>query len=81
MKYIFEAGGAQDSQWNDVKGFLKESNDYCDSKDDNVYFYAQLDGKWANDRTKELSNIIENDTRIFAGNSLEVIEWINKNIQ
>tara|TARA_B100001248_G_scaffold254020_1_gene231910 strand:- start:1451 stop:2305 length:855 start_codon:yes stop_codon:yes gene_type:complete len=81
LKYIFEAGGAQDSQWNDVKGFLKESNDYCDSKDDNVYFYAQLDGKWANDRTKKLSNIIKNDKRIFAGNSLEVIEWINKNIQ
>ena len=81
LKYIFESGGAQDSQWNDVKGFLRESNDYCDSKNDNVYFYAQLDGKWANDRTNELSNVIENDKRIFAGNSLEVVEWINKNIQ
>ena len=49
--------------------------------DNNYYFYAQLDGKWANDRTNELSNVIENDKRIFAGNSLEVVEWINKNIQ
>lgn len=81
LKYIFESGGAQDSQWKDVNGFLKESNDYCDKNDDNVYFYAQLDGKWANDRTNELLNVIENDKRIFAGNSSEVVEWINKNIQ
>ena len=81
LKYIFESGGAQDSQWKDVKGFIKESNDYCNKNDNNYYFYAQLDGKWANDRTNELSNVIENDKRIFAGNSLEVVEWINKNIQ
>lgn len=81
LKYIFESGGAQDSQWKDVKGFIKESNDYCVKNDNNYYFYAQLDGKWANDRTNELLNVIENDKRIFAGNSSEVIEWINKNIQ
>ena len=54
-KYINENGGSQDNQFIDVKTFVELSNIFC-RKDNTFKFILLIDGKYFNDKKKEILN-------------------------
>lgn len=58
--------------------FIKECKKYCDKYNDNKLFFVQVDGGAGEEHLPEMKELIGNySNRIFAGNSEQVIDWLN----
>jgi hypothetical protein len=81
-KVIMVAGGHQDNQLKDSINFINQCNNYCEnvSNNNNFYFFVQSDGQQAMNKINDLTSVIKNEKRIFAGSSDQLIEWIKSKI-
>lgn len=79
-KVIMVAGGHQDNQLKDSKSFINQCDEYCENEDNNFNFFVQCDGQEAMNKINDLTRIIKNKKRIFAGSSDKLIEWIKLKI-
>lgn len=58
--------------------FIKECQKYCDKNNDNKKFFVQVDGGAGEDHLPDMLKLIgKYSNRIFAGNSEQVIDWLN----
>ena len=65
-------------QVGESKSFIQESKKYCDKHNDKKLFFVQVDGEAGENHLDEMNALIaEHSDRIFAGNSEQVIKWIN----
>ena len=79
QKYAKVAGGHQDNVLTETKHFLIDAAMYTSDNNDHNYFIAQLDGKFIESHIKDLNNNIKGSSKVYAGNTEQVIDWI-KNI-
>ena len=79
QKYAKVAGGHQDNVLTETKHFLIDAAMYSSDNNDHNYFIAQLDGKFIESHIKDLNNNIKGSSKVYAGNTEQVIDWI-KNI-
>ena len=78
-KVTIESGGAQTGASDDVIEFLNQASKYCEENNNNIYFFAQVDGEEGNKltpRIKKLGNITKENNRIFVGSTDDVINWL-----
>lgn len=75
-KVIMVAGGHQDNQIKDAINFVKKCNIYCQNENNSFIFFIQADGKYAIKNIELIKNNIINNDRIFAGTTIELINWI-----
>ena len=75
-KYAKVAGGHQDNVTIETTQFLKDADEYVDHNSNNNIFIAQLDGKFIENLLPIFNDDIKNNSRVFAGNTEQVIDWI-----
>ena len=80
QKYAKVSGGHQDNVVIETQHFLNDAEEYVSQNKSDDYFIAQLDGKFIEEQISHIRNSIELESRIFAGNSEEVISWIRENL-
>ena len=80
QKYAKVPGGHQDNVVIETQHFLNDAEEYVSKNKSDDYFIAQLDGKFIEEQISHIRNSIELESRIFAGNSEEVISWIRENL-
>ena len=80
QKYAKVSGGHQDNVVIETQHFLNDAHEYVSKNKSDDYFIAQLDGKFIEEQISHIKNSIELESRIFAGNSEEVINWIRENL-
>ena len=85
LKYSEPIGSLTTSlQPGEEKDFIKQCDKYCNNPknlNDGVIFFVQTDGTAAELAIPELREIVENNERIFVGNSFEVVKWLNFKIK
>jgi len=65
-------------QVGESKSFIDECKKYCDKYQDGKIFFVQVDGGAGEEHLPEMLQIIgEHSDRIFAGNSEQIINWLN----
>jgi len=80
QKYAKVSGGHQDNVVTETQHFLNDAGEFVSTNKSDDYFIAQLDGKFIEEQISHIRNSITLESRIFAGNSEEVISWIRKNL-
>ena len=80
QKYAKASGGHQDNVVIETQHFLNDAEEYVSKNKSDDYFIAQLDGKFIEKQISHIRNSIELESRIFAGNSEEIISWIRENL-
>jgi hypothetical protein len=79
QKYTKVAGGHQDNVYAESLHVVNDFNKYADVNTDENYFVAQLDGAFMEEEVIPLlQEVISHKTRVFAGNSESVIDWLKK---
>jgi len=79
QKYTKVAGGHQDNVYVESLHVVDDFNKYADVNTDEHYFVAQLDGEFMEEEVIPLlQEVITHKTRVFAGNSESVIDWLKK---
>jgi hypothetical protein len=76
-KFSLVAGSGQGHQADESHRFLQEAIKYIVKHDDSRYFISLLDGGEAERHIPELQLLINGQSRIFAGNCEQVVDWIN----
>jgi hypothetical protein len=69
IKYVKEAGGAQDNQLNDAFNFVKQANQYVKKHDDEKTFTLILDGEYAESKISTFRNYANNRVRVVTSDS------------
>jgi len=65
-------------QVGESKSFIEECKKYCDKYQDGKIFFVQVDGGAGEEHLPEMLQLIgEHSDRIFAGNSEQVIDWLD----
>lgn len=65
-------------QVGESKSFIEECKIYCDKYENNKIFFIQVDGVAGEHHLPEMLELIgDHSSRIFAGNSEQVIDWLN----
>ena len=79
LKYSGPVGSVTSvHQVGESKSFIEECIKYCDKYDDEKIFYVQVDGNAGEEHLPEMLELIgKHSNRIFAGNSEQVIDWLN----
>tara|TARA_B110000503_G_scaffold56188_1_gene90090 strand:+ start:243 stop:1091 length:849 start_codon:yes stop_codon:yes gene_type:complete len=79
LKYSGPVGSVTSvHQVGESKSFIEECKQYCDKYQDGKIFFVQVDGGAGEDHLPEMLQMIrEHSDRIFAGNSEQVIDWLN----
>lgn len=79
LKYSGPVGSVTSvHQVGESKSFIEECKNYCDKYQDGKIFFVQVDGGAGEDHLPEMLELIgEHSNRIFAGNSEQVIDWLN----
>jgi hypothetical protein len=79
LKYSGPIGSVTSSlQPGETFSFINECIKYCNNNDDNSYFFVQVDGKAGEREINEMNNHIDSyKNRIFVGNTVDVINWLN----
>ena len=80
QKYAKASGGHQDNVVIETQHFLSDAEEFVLQNSSNDYFIAQLDGKFIEEQMLHIRKNISSKSRIFAGNSEEVIRWIRENL-
>lgn len=79
LKYSGPVGSVTSvHQVGESKSFIEECKKYCDKYQDGKIFFVQVDGGAGEEHLPEMLQLIgEHSDRIFAGNSEQVIDWLN----
>lgn len=79
LKYSGPVGSVTSvHQVGESKSFIEECKKYCDKYQDGKIFFVQVDGGAGEEHLPEMLQLIgECSDRIFAGNSEQVINWLN----
>jgi len=79
LKYSGPVGSVTSvHQFNESISFIEETKKYCDKYQDDKIFYVQVDGGAGEEHIPEMLQLIgEHSNRIFAGNTEQVIDWLN----
>jgi hypothetical protein len=80
LKYSGPVGSVTSvHQVGESKSFIVETKQYCDKyTEDGKIFFVQVDGGAGEEHLPEMLELIgEHSDRIFAGNSEQVIDWLN----
>lgn len=80
QKYAKASGGHQDNVVIETQHFLSDAEEFVLQNNSNDYFIAQLDGKFIEEKMSHIKKNILSKSRVFAGNSEEVIRWIRENL-
>ena len=84
LKYSEPVGGLTTAlQPGEEIDFIKECDKYCanpNNKDNGVIFFVQSDGTAGELAIPKLKEVVDDSERIFVGNSLQVIKWLNSKI-
>ena len=78
QKYAKVSGGHQDNVVIEAKHFLSDADTYSMLHKNQNYFVAQLDGHFIESHLRELNSHIQSPANIFAGNTEEIIRWIDE---
>tara|TARA_B100000073_G_C23655909_1_gene542473 strand:+ start:172 stop:963 length:792 start_codon:yes stop_codon:yes gene_type:complete len=78
QKYTKVGGGHQDNVIIETQHFISDSEEFILENNSNDYFIAQLDGRFIEAQTKKIRKNISSGSKVFAGNTEEVINWIKK---
>lgn len=79
QKYTKVAGGHQDNVYAESLHVVDDFNKYANVNTDENYFVAQLDGEFMEEEVIPLlQEVIRHKTRVFAGNSESVIDWLKE---
>lgn len=83
LKYSGPVGSVTSvHQVGESKSFIEECKQYCDKYQDGNIFFVQVDGGAGEDHLPEMSSLIgEHSDRIFAGNTEQVVDWLNNKIK
>lgn len=76
-KFSLVAGSGQGHQADESRRFLHEAIKYTVKHDDSKHFIALLDGGEAERHIPDLQTLIAGQSRIFAGNCEQVINWVS----
>lgn len=79
LKYSGPVGSVTSvHQVGESKSFIEECIKYCDKYNDEKIFFVQVDGGAGEEHLPEMTRLIgKYSNRIFAGNSEQVIDWLN----
>ena len=79
LKYSGPVGSVTSvHQFNESISFIEETKKYCDKYQDDKIFYVQVDGGAGEEHLPEMLKMIgKQSNRIFAGNTEQVIDWLN----
>ena len=79
LKYSGPVGSVTSvHQVGESKSFIEECKKYCDKYQDGKIFFVQVDGRAGEDHLPDMLQLIgEYSDRIFAGNTEQVIDWLN----
>lgn len=79
LKYSGPVGSVTSvHQVGESKSFIEECKKYCDKYSDEKIFFVQVDGGAGEEHLPEMLKLIgKYSNRIFAGNSEQVIDWLN----
>lgn len=79
LKYSGPVGSVTSvHQVGESKSFIEECIKYCDKYNDEKIFFVQVDGGAGEEHLPEMLELIGKcSNRIFAGNSEQVIDWLN----
>lgn len=69
LKYVSDAGGAQDNQIEDVRKFLSAANDYVNKHENNNVFSAIVDGDYIESKIPEFKRLTNDRVRVFTSDS------------
>lgn len=75
-KAIITQGGHQKNVSDELESFVDKANKYCSETNNQALFFIQCDGSYANKIKPNLRKCINNNDRIFIGDTLEVVDWI-----
>lgn len=79
LKYSGPVGSVTSvHQVGESKSYIEECKIYCDKYNNGKIFFVQVDGDAGEEHLPEMIELIGNySNRIFAGNSEQVIDWLN----
>jgi hypothetical protein len=79
LKYSGPIGSVTSSlQPGETFSFINECIKYCKNNNDDSYFFVQVDGKAGEREIKDMNSHIDKfKNRIFVGNTVDVITWLN----
>lgn len=69
LKYIKEAGGAQDNQFIDVASFLREAVEYTNTHTDSITFAAIVDGAYALSKLSLLKQLETTKVKVYTSDT------------
>jgi hypothetical protein len=73
LKYVQDAGGAQDNQVNDVKKFLEEAIKYTENNKNNYTFTAIVDGEYIESKILELKQFTNDKVKIHTSDTYKTV--------
>ena len=80
QKYAKVSGGHQDNVLIETQHFISDAEKFVMQNDTKDYFIAQLDGKFIEEKSIDLRKNISSKSKIFVGNTEEVIYWIKNKL-